>query len=239
MSALPPLKLNPELDTASIAAEYRANGRLRIQRLLSHGAPELYHCLEGADHWVQVMNKTGGGAHELPLARWSAPRSRRRPAIEREMYERARDGFQYSYTALRVPQVAETTADPVLDVIATLMRGPEMVTFCQAVTGTHAPHFVDGQVTAYGLADFLTGHDDAVKNSRRQSAFVLGLAPQWRLEWGGLLLFHQPGDVAFSGLVPQFNTLDLFAVPQFHSVSQVTRAAPRRRYSATGWLASA
>jgi len=77
-----------------------------------------------------------------------------------------------------------------------------------------------------------------VKNSRRKAAFVFGLTPQWRPEWGGLLLFHEPGEIEISGMVPQFNTLDLFSVPRFHSVSQVTRAAPRRRYCVTGWLAS-
>jgi len=40
------------------------------------------------------------------------------------------------------------------------------------------------------------------------------------------------------GCSSQFNTLDLFAVPVYHSVSMVTRAAPRRRYAVTGWLAA-
>jgi Rps23 Pro-64 3,4-dihydroxylase Tpa1-like proline 4-hydroxylase len=38
--------------------------------------------------------------------------------------------------------------------------------------------------------------------------------------------------------MPKFNTLDLFAVPQQHSVSMVTPAAPVRRYAVTGWLRS-
>jgi SM-20-related protein len=37
-------------------------------------------------------------------------------------------------------------------------------------------------------------------------------------------------------LVPSFNTLDLFAVPQRHSVSIVTPSAQHRRYAVTGWL---
>lgn len=37
-------------------------------------------------------------------------------------------------------------------------------------------------------------------------------------------------------LVPGFNRLNLFRVPQLHSVSEVTRASPYRRYSITGWL---
>jgi hypothetical protein len=236
MTAIPALQLNPELDREALAEAFRRTGRIRIQRLLSAGAPELYHYLEGAEHWIQVLNKQRG-AHEIPLNAWHAPRSRRRPVIEREIYERALDGFQYSYAALRVPQQGETTGDPVLAAIAELMKSPEVVGFLEEVTGVQGPHFVDGQVTAYGQGDFLTGHDDDVKNSRRKAAFVFGLTPQWRPEWGGLLLFHEPGEVEISGMVPQFNTLDLFSVPRFHSVSQVTRAAPRRRYCVTGWLA--
>ena len=237
MTALAALRLNPELDREALAEAFRRTGRIRIQRLMSEGAPELYHYLEGADHWIQVLNKSKG-AHEVPLAQWQAPRSRRRPVIEREIYERARDGFQYSYAALRVPQKGERSGDEVLEAIANLMKRPDMIAFLEAITGVAAPEFVDGQVTAYGPGDFLTGHDDDVKGSRRKSAFVFGLTPQWRPEWGGLLLFHEPGQVAISGMVPQFNTLDLFSVPRFHSVTQVTRAAPRRRYTVTGWLAA-
>ncbi len=65
---------------------------------------------------------------------------------------------------------------------------------------------------------------------------MLGLTPQWRMEWGGLLMFHEPGRIDFAGLCPQFNTFDLFVVPRYHSVSSVSPAAPRRRFSITGWL---
>ena len=76
----PALRLNPEFDTAALAAAYRETGRIRIQRLLADGAPELYYYLEGAEHWIQVLNKEEG-AHELALddlggARLSPPPGR-------------------------------------------------------------------------------------------------------------------------------------------------------------------
>ena len=37
---------------------------------------------------------------------------------------------------------------------------------------------------------------------------------------------------------PGFNTLDVFAVPQLHSVSRVAPEAAYRRYAITGWLRS-
>ncbi len=236
MDSLPAFAINPELDARALGAEFRRAGHIRIPRFLGSGAAELYRNLEERGDWTQLVNRELG-AHEIAWSQWSAPGSAVRAAIEPEIFERARDGFQYSYAALRVPPLGETSDCPVLRAIADFMRQPEVTGFLAEITGIAAPRFVDGQATAYGEGDFLTGHDDDLAGSGRQAAFVLGLTPQWRLEWGGLLMFHELGQVDFRGKVPQFNTLDLFAVPVYHSVSMVTRAAPRRRYAVTGWLA--
>ena len=95
----------------------------------------------------------------------------------------------------------------------------------RAITGVAAPVFSDGHATAYGPGDFLTVHDDDVPGKNRVAAYVYGLTPLWRPEWGGILFFHGDDDASVSGLVPRFNTLDLFAVPQRHSVSLVTPSA--------------
>lgn len=236
MEAAAPLRINPELDVRALQSEFRKTGHVRITRFLGAGGPELYRNLEDRQDWTQLVNRDGG-VHEIEWPEWSAPGSAARAAIEPEMFARACDGFQYSYAALRVPPPGETSECPQLRAIAAFMRDRAVMDFLAEVTGIAAPRFVDGQVTAYGHGDFLTGHDDDVENSGRKAAFVLGLTPQWRLEWGGLLMFHELGQVDFRGKVPQFNTLDLFAVPVYHSVSMVTRAAPRRRFSVTGWLA--
>ena len=108
----------------------------------------------------------------------------------------------------------------------------------RAITGVPEVAFVDGQATRYLPGHFLTRHDDDVEGKNRVAAYVLNLCPRWRPEWGGLLLFHDgEGDIA-RGLTPRFNALNLFAVPQLHSVSMVTRSAPFRRYAVTGWLRS-
>lgn len=236
MGSPPVLGLNPELDSEALAADFRRDGHIRIPRFLGAGAAELYRNLESRDDWIQLVNREQG-AHEIAWSEWTAPGSAVRAAIEPEMFARACDGFQYSYAALRVPPPGETSDCAMLRAIAAFLRDPEVTGFLAAVTGIAAPRFVDGQVTAYGEGDFLTGHDDDLAGSGRKAAFVLGLTPQWRLEWGGLLTFHEMGQVDFRGKVPQFNTLDLFTVPVYHSVSMVTRAAPRRRYAVTGWLA--
>jgi Rps23 Pro-64 3,4-dihydroxylase Tpa1-like proline 4-hydroxylase len=65
---------------------------------------------------------------------------------------------------------------------------------------------------------------------------VLGLTPGWRAEWGGLLMFHERGGDIERALMPRFNVLNVFAVPQLHSVSAVAPFAGNDRLSVTGWL---
>jgi len=95
---------------------------------------------------------------------------------------------------------------------------------------------VDGQATQYLPGHFLTSHDDAVAGKNRVAAYVLSLTPGWRIEWGGLLQFHDgDGDVGLA-LAPRFNAMHLLRVPQVHSVSFVAPYAGTPRVSVTGWL---
>ena len=82
------------------------------------------------------------------------------------------------------------------------------------IVGDDAVAMADAQATAYAPGDFLTGHDDGVAGKNRVAAYVLGLTPAWRCEWGGLLLFHGVQGDAAEAWVPHFNTLNIFAVPQ-------------------------
>ena len=114
----------------------------------------------------------------------------------------------------------------------------KVLALVRAITGSEAIGFADGQATRYVSGDFLTGHDDGVADKNRHAAYVFGLTEGWRTEWGGLLMFHG-ADGGFSGRAPAFNRLDLFRVPQLHSVSYVAPSAGAARTSVTGWFRSA
>jgi SM-20-related protein len=233
------LRLNPNHDVAALAAEYRAHRRLRIADLLAEdGLADFWHYLSDRDDWWHLIN-TPEGVIELDPAALEEMSPAQRAALEDKVHEGARTGFQYRYQGLRVPAHAADGADHPLAAFSRLMASEEMIGFLCAVTGYSGLAFTDGHATAYGPGDFLTGHDDDVAGRDRIAAYVFGLTPQWRLEWGGLLLFHGAGEASVAGHVPRFNTLDLFAVPQRHSVSVVTPAAPHRRFAVTGWLRAA
>ena len=233
-----PFQINPDLDLGEIRRAYEEEGRVRIYGLLADGALQLHEHLTARRDWIYLIND-GPEVLEIDPAERARLGKRRWAEIEAEAHARVRDSFQYRYQALRVPtpEEAATLEDPLTD-FARFMQSPEMLDFLRAATGHEGLSFTDGQATAYGPGDFLTGHDDAVEGKGRLAAYVFGLTPYWRLEYGGLLLFHGAHDRTAAGNVPRFNTLDLFAVPQQHSVSIVTPAAPHRRFAVTGWLRS-
>jgi SM-20-related protein len=67
-------------------------------------------------------------------------------------------------------------------------------------------------------------------------AFVLGFSRNWKADWGGLTLFYDDGGNVTGAFVPAFNSLTMFRVPVYHSVTYVTPFAREVRYSITGWL---
>jgi Rps23 Pro-64 3,4-dihydroxylase Tpa1-like proline 4-hydroxylase len=73
----------------------------------------------------------------------------------------------------------------------------------------------------------------------RRAAYVLNLTPEWRPDWGGLLQFYDAMGNVSRAFTPGFNVLNIFRVPQPHSVSWVTPLAAAPRYAVTGWLRAA
>ncbi len=231
--------LNPSLDANLLARQYAACGRVRIANFLDvDSAHLLARNLRSRGDWHWVMN-SGDKVFELTRDGRAALSAAQIRALDDATYAAARSGFQYRFETLRVPDedAARQASADVLAAFATWLSSSGPLTLLRRVTGAKSIDFADMQATAYGPGDFLTGHDDAVPGKQRHAAYVLGLNPVWQTQWGGLLLFHNPHG-AVDGVVPAFNTLDLFSVPQVHSVSEITRAAANRRYSITGWLRS-
>jgi Rps23 Pro-64 3,4-dihydroxylase Tpa1-like proline 4-hydroxylase len=229
--------INPELDLAALRRAYQDAGRVRIYGLLDEGAVELYEHLVARTDWLHAF-ATDRGVVKLTATEKAGLSAKRWREMEAQAHERSRRAFQYRYEAVRLPQPEEATGDDPLCSFARFLHGGSMTSFLESVTGLTGFTFSEGQATAFGSGDFLTGHDDGVEGRGRLAAMVFGLTPQWRPDYGGLLIFPDDQDRSFCGNVPRFNSLDIFRVPMQHSVSIVTPAAPHRRVSITGWLSS-
>lgn len=231
------LTFDPHLDAAAAHRAFVAAGHVRLAPFLTDASAAALHTqLRGREDWRQVIN-SGEKLFELSRADRAAMPAGQQAMLDAAVMAGAREGFQYRYETIRLPDGdAADTGEPLAAVISSLSQGAG-VALLRQIVGCPAIDFADGQATAYSPGDFLTGHDDAVSGKQRHAAYVLGLTPVWRVEWGGLLLFHEPGNKV-TGVSPGYNTLDLFAVPRLHSVTQVTAAAAFRRYAITGWLRS-
>ena len=233
-------QLNPALDAQTLAHNFASMRAVSITEFLSVGSAQiLAAALAESNDWRWVIN-AGDNVYDLGQETRYKMSEEQHRELDRRISEAARDGFQFRFSSIRVPDTLDQRApdkDP-LHEFAEFMRSDAVLELLSSITEQHDICFADAQATAYHHGDFLTGHDDDVQGKNRKIAYVLGLTPQWRAEWGGLLQFHH-SDGRISAIIPQFNCLNLFAVPQTHSVSQVASFAGRVRYSVTGWLRSA
>lgn len=232
--------LNPALDADALAARFKADGRLHIPDFLTDsGAERLLADLRQRQDWALIVNQDDK-SFDLGREAQAALSDEQRRALEQAVHAGARYGFQFLYEAIRVPDEEEERhrLDDPLARFASFLSSPPAVDFLRLVTGKAVIDFADAQATAYGPGHFLTAHDDEVAGKQRHAAYVFNLTPAWRMDWGGLLLFHGADGHVTRGFTPTFNALNIFAVPQPHSVSMVTPFAANRRYSVTGWLRS-
>jgi SM-20-related protein len=236
--AAPDFLLNPALDAEDLAARFAADRRLHIPDFLAVGSAErLLASLRERHDWALIVNQDDK-SFDLDRKAQAALSDDQRRALDQAVHAGARYGFQFLYEAIRVPDGEEERRrlDDPLARFALFLSSPPVVDFLRQVTGKAAIAFADAQATAYGPGHFLTAHDDEVAGKRRHAAYVFNLTPTWRVDWGGLLLFHGPDGHVERGFTPSFNALNIFAVPQPHSVSLVAPFAANRRYSVTGWL---
>jgi SM-20-related protein len=96
--------------------------------------------------------------------------------------------------------------------------------------------FADAQATCYTSGDFLNKHDDSAPGKHRLAGYVLNLTPSWNPNWGGALQFYDSQDNCVDTLVPSYNALNVFRVPQPHAVSYLPPYASGKRLSITGWF---
>jgi SM-20-related protein len=230
--------LNGSLDFDLLQRVYAARHRLHIPEFLApESAQRLLTHLQSQTDWPMVFN-SGPQIYELNTDIMSQTSVHQREQLDRAIYDAASDKFQFRYRSIRISDDVQERllSKSLLADFANFLSSEKVLDVFQKITGRVDFNFADAQATCYIAGDFLTSHDDAVANKNRRAAYVMNLTPRWRAECGGLLMFHGSDGHIDEAYVPRFNALNIFTVPQIHSVSQVTPAAPAPRYAITGWL---
>lgn len=230
--------LADDIDSAKLGADFAATGRVEIRDFLGNEQANILraHLLDRTD-WILVLN-AGDGVYEVPRGSLSQMTDGQRKEMDELVIAAGRRGFQYCYESIRVSDDDDVRrqCDTLLDRFICFMSSQPVLALLAKITGNMKPDFADGQATAYSDGHFLTAHDDDVAGKNRHAAYVFGLSPAWRAEWGGLLMFHRDDGNIAEGFVPTMGALRIFSVPALHSVSYVTPLAPEPRLSVPGWL---
>lgn len=231
-------RINPALDAVALAEAFRAKGRLHIPDFLVEAdADRLLAELDGSHAWTLMMNQ-GDRLFQIDRSMQAGFTDEKRAKVDEAVYAAARDGFQFRYESIKAPlgdadRAANSSA---LNSFARFLSSDGALPLLRSITGAADISFADAQATCYGPGHFLTAHDDDANDQDRRVAYVFNLTREWNVDWGGLLTFHDNGSRVVESFVPAFGALNLFTVPQLHSVSYVSPFAGRLRYSVTGWL---
>ncbi len=232
------LSLREDHDIEAYAKAYARDGMIRIERLLPDDIAEaVYQVLAIRTPWRLVHSDARGKHQYYQPQEWQNKPPHEKQEIIRGVLERARSGFSYLYSVYPMIDAFVSGENPEwpLHAMTEFLNSPEMLDFTKAIT--NEPNVIkhDAQATLYGPGHFLNAHNDTGEHAERRAAYVMGFTKDWRVDWGGQLLFLN-GQETTRGLNPSFNTLSLFKVPRDHIVTQVTNFAGANRYSITGWL---
>jgi hypothetical protein len=124
---------------------------------------------------------------------------------------------------------------PALHALRDLIRSDAMSNLVQRLTGfTPSPDNTVAFASRYRSGDFLSTHDDS--DPDRFCAFVLTFTRHWRPHWGGHFMLLDERNTLAETVLPAFNQLVLFKVPQRHVVTGVMTPCPAARYACAGWF---
>lgn len=228
------LQLNQDLDVAVLREAYGRHGRIQIGDFLAvESARALFDALMRSTEWKLTYNR-GELVHDHDRAAYARLEPDERRMLSDAIVAGGRDGFQFCYDTIRGRN--DVPSDPPLAAFTAFLNSAPLLDLLRGITGADDVETIDAHASRYGPGQFLTTHDDRIATRGRRAAYVMNLTPRWRPDWGGLLLFYDAQGNVVRGFTPGFNVLNLFAVPQAHSVSWVNQLAAVPRVSITGWL---
>jgi len=233
----PVLRSRTTADRAALAARLAATGRVQIPGLLDDASAEMLRDEAAVRTPFQTVTLGGKGHVDLPAAWLEGLTPAQRTDMGRAAQEAATERFHYLYDNHPLWDLDQAgRLDGVWKAWVAFANSEAFLGPMREITGEPRIAFADAQVTRYRRGHFLTAHDDGIEGKNRYFAYVLNLSPRWKIEWGGLLMFHGDDGHVAEAFLPNFNSLNLLKVPALHSVSQVSLFAGDDRLAITGWL---
>ncbi len=227
--------INPKNNVKTLANLLNAHKYLRIENFLEDEfAHQLYTCLNQDVPWGIACRLDGE-----PQTFLDCDDLKDLPKKHREKFKKQiNQPFQFIYgTYMMVTAYIERRhPELLLNSVLEWLNTPATIQYFRQLTQNDAVIKINAQATRYTSGQFLTQHNDEHHEEGRLYAYVIGLSKDWNPDWGGLLhILDEKGHIVKT-LIPQYNSLSIFKVPQNHFVSYVTPFAQNPRLSITGWL---
>ncbi|MFC5342970.1 2OG-Fe(II) oxygenase family protein [Brevundimonas staleyi] len=235
----PTLRLNGTLRPDAWRGAFAAHRRLHVPEILTpRSARELHQSLVEAEDWVRCIHLAAGQDVDITMAELDAMAEADRIALEHSLVDSCTDSVKYVFDKIRITSQLEAggAVSAPMRAIHDFVNAPAFLDFFRRLTGDARIDRADVMATRYLSGHFASAHADELPNAKRLYAYVLNLSPDWRADQGGVLMFLDDDGHVAEGYVPRFNALNVFAVPQVHAVSAVSRLATAPRYSVTGWI---
>lgn len=233
------LELNPTLDRPALRAQFDVTGRLQIREVLTfESAAGLRSLLANGTPWGLAWQAGDDGPHLLRNAEMKAMGLNEKSELVAKLGAVGKDGYAFLYHSypLVTAYLEKWNPGSPHEKLLEELNGNAFLSLLRDVTGMADILKADGQATLYAPGNFLWPHSDAESARGRRVAYVLNLtATEWAPQWGGYLNFFDDDWNITKAMQPRFNSLNLFAVPQWHSVSEVSASAPIARFAVTGW----
>ena len=233
------LELNPTLDRPALRTQFDSTGRLQIHEVLAaESAERLRALLAKETPWGLAWQAGDDGPHLLRNTEIRAMGMKEKSELAAKLGAVGKGSYAFLYHSypLVTAYLQRWNPGSQHDQLLEELNGVPFLSLLREVTGMADIVKADGQATLYAPGNYLWPHNDSEAARGRQVAYVLNLtATDWAPQWGGYLNFFDDDWNIGQAILPRFNTLNLFAVPQWHSVSEVSATAPTARFAVTGW----
>ncbi|HET9145100.1 MAG TPA: 2OG-Fe(II) oxygenase family protein [Sphingomicrobium sp.] len=231
------IELNPSLDLTKLASDYGQTRRMQIRNFLTdrsaHAVLEDLHELP----WGLAYND-GPTVHQVSPDRVAAMTDREGSQIMAGIQARARTQYQFLYAFFPTLAAYISPTSPRFRIFEffEFINSEPVLQFIRRLTGLDEIRWADAQATWYRPGHFLKGHTDEDPSTGRVAAYIMNFSKDWERDWGGFLQFFDSNDNIEQAFKPSFNTLNIFTIPQLHSVSMVSTYVQAERLAVTGWF---
>jgi len=233
--------LDPDIDRRAAALRFASGGRVQIKDfLVEESARTILQILSRETPWGVAWQAEKDGPHGLRRQEFAAltPAEKRLVGEKITTAMRGR-GYAFTYGQYRMlnAYLQGWGEHQGLDYLMEHINSEPMLDLVREVTGISQLQKADAQATLFGPTHFLAMHDDSHVADASGIAYVMNFCGEdWRPDWGGYLVFYDDEGDVVAGFRPRFNALNLFRVPQKHSVSYVPPFAPAARFAISGWF---